>query len=259
MGRAAAPTAIWVAPSGRRCPEGAAAQRYRDTLLADVGVRRASGLAVAFGRAEFVPDAEGADRLLLVPTTDGTPRRRRRRDGDPQPVLDETRRWPTCGRRLRPWRCCGSTAIPRRAVPPAARSRGGRDRLRQPWPGRGDAGGHGRPTRRCASSSAGPSARSRPSSTPAPTCWCRSRWRASSSTRRCDALARRPGDVAASMAKSYACGSGRRRRRQGHAAARRHRIHVGERHSRLPQRATLNRSLFGSPAAHRRQLAHRYL
>ena len=41
--------------------------------------------------------------------------------------------------------------------------------------------------------------------------------------------------VTVSMAKSYACAAGGRRRRQGDAAARRHRVHVGEWHSCLPQ------------------------
>jgi alkylation response protein AidB-like acyl-CoA dehydrogenase len=60
----------------------------RDRLLADVAAGTAR-LAVAIDSTEFVPDAEGADRLLTV-TDDGVtlsvP------DATPQPVLDETRR-----------------------------------------------------------------------------------------------------------------------------------------------------------------------
>jgi alkylation response protein AidB-like acyl-CoA dehydrogenase len=60
----------------------------RDRLLADV----ASGtirVAVALESSEFVPDAEGADRILVIANnvvTETTPK------VTPQPVLDETRR-----------------------------------------------------------------------------------------------------------------------------------------------------------------------
>ena len=62
----------------------------RDRLLADVG-SGAVRLAVAVDSPEFVPDAEGADRVLLV-TDRGVV------DAavvEPQPVLDETRRLAT--------------------------------------------------------------------------------------------------------------------------------------------------------------------
>ncbi len=59
----------------------------RDRLLADVA-SGATRLAVALGSSDFVPDAESADRILVVDDTvavvDATV--------TPQPVLDETRR-----------------------------------------------------------------------------------------------------------------------------------------------------------------------
>jgi alkylation response protein AidB-like acyl-CoA dehydrogenase len=60
----------------------------RDTLLTEIAAG-STRVAVAFEPSEFVPDAEGADRILIV-TDDGVV------ETDvtvtPQPVLDETRR-----------------------------------------------------------------------------------------------------------------------------------------------------------------------
>ncbi len=67
--------------------------QIRDTLLADV----ASGavrLATAIDSPEFVPDAEGADRILMV-TKDGVDLAEA--TVTPQPVLDETRRLASIG------------------------------------------------------------------------------------------------------------------------------------------------------------------
>ncbi len=83
----------------------------RDRLLADV----ASGavrLAVAIDSSDFVPDAEGADRVLLI--ADATASSSTRPSTvTPQPVLDETRRLATVSAQRRCAAvCCGSTETP---------------------------------------------------------------------------------------------------------------------------------------------------
>ncbi|MCX2929735.1 acyl-CoA/acyl-ACP dehydrogenase [Mycobacterium sp. CVI_P3] len=60
----------------------------RDRLLADIA-SGASRVAVAFEPLEFVPDAEGADRILMI---EGDVVIERAVTVTPQPVLDETRR-----------------------------------------------------------------------------------------------------------------------------------------------------------------------
>lgn len=60
----------------------------RDRLLADIA-SGATRVAVAFEPFEFVPDAEGADRILMI---DGDTVVEAHMTVTPQPVLDETRR-----------------------------------------------------------------------------------------------------------------------------------------------------------------------
>ena len=117
----------------------------RDALLSDV----ASGtvrVAVALGSYEFVPDADGADRLLVV-TTDS--------EGAPvvdvaalavtrQPVIDETRRLATVSADgIEAAEVLRFAGDPEDAGLSSARQSRRRDRVRQPRAQRGHAGRHG--------------------------------------------------------------------------------------------------------------------
>ena len=145
----------------------------RDRLLSDVG-SGALRVAVALGPLDFVPDAVGADRLLVVTTdADGVPVvvDAAGLTVTPQPVVDETRRLAAVsvdGSRSR--RRCDSRAIPTRrsagcsTVPPSPSPVTVSGSARQCFPRRC-------PTRRCATSSIVRSGRSKRSNTPAQTCW----------------------------------------------------------------------------------------
>ncbi len=226
----------------------------RDRLLTDV----ASGavrLAVAI-ESDFVPDAEGADRILVL-TDDGVA------DTAPTvtatPVLDETRRLATVATDgsselllfdgdPRPRRA--DCVIARRSPSPATAWAYRRRCCPQPSA-----------TRRCASSSAGPSARFRPSSTRAPTCSSPISVSRQLVGAAVQAIAedQPDADVAAAMAKSHACASA------VDIAGKAMQLHGGIGYTWESgihvylKRAALNRSLFGSPAAHRKHLAQRYL
>ena len=162
--------------AGGRRPECVAAQRYsRPSFSADVASGRRSGWPSRSNHLDFVPDAEGADRVLLVHRCRRRPGRRRRAGltVTPQPVLDETRRLATVsadGARGHA-RHCDSMAIPPPRSARLLRPRRGRGRLRQPRPFARRCFPRRWPTRRCATSSTAPSGRSRRSSTRAPTCW----------------------------------------------------------------------------------------
>ena len=224
----------------------------RDPLLADV----ASGavrVAVALEPSEFVPDAEGADRILVI--ADGGVVERRR---DRHAATRARRNTPAghgVGRRRRGRGGAAIRRRPRRRGSPAARPRRGRDRVRQPR-------AHARqcfpprwPTRRCATSSTGRSAPSRRSSTRAPTCWSAIAVSRQLVGAAVEAVAedRPDAGVAAAMAKSYACGAavdvvGKAMQLHGGIGYTwESGIHV------YLKRAALNRSLFGSPAAHRKR------
>ena len=122
--------------------------------------------------------------------------------------------------------------------------------------GAGDARRHGRLRRRSATSSAGRSARSRRSSTPAPTCSCRSRWsraarragrRRPSPTAIRTPRSRRPDGQVATSARAAVDVVGKAMQLHGGIGYTwESGIHV------YLKRAVLNRSLFGSPLAHRR-------
>ena len=140
----------------------------RDRASGRCRVGRRSGWPSRSNRPEFVPDAEGADRVLLV---DRWGRRLRSRDRD---TAAGARRDPPAGDGVRrrvddAGDVCGSMAIPTDARSRLLRARRGRDRLRQPRPVRGNAVRDGvlregappvRPRR---------SGRSRRSNTPVPT------------------------------------------------------------------------------------------
>ena len=135
-------------------------------------------------------------------------------------------------------RCSGSTVMP------AAAARRLRERAAVAVAcdslglSRGDAGRDRRPTRRCGTSSAGRSDRSRPSSTPAPTCWSTisvSRQLVSAPPSTPSPRRDRTPASRSRWRSRYACGTAVDVVGQGDAAARRHRLHVGERHPRLPQ------------------------
>ena len=86
----------------------------RDSLLVERGVGGAARVTVALEPYDFVPDAEGADRILIVTgrgvvvTEDG-----RRRRG---PYSTRRAGWPPCHRAPRSPSCCRSPAIPTIAV-----------------------------------------------------------------------------------------------------------------------------------------------
>jgi alkylation response protein AidB-like acyl-CoA dehydrogenase len=226
----------------------------RDRLLADV----ASGavrLAVALDSMDFVPDAEGADRILVVS------------DGGvavaavtatPQPVLDETRRLATVAadvsevlqfdgnpeasvRRLRDRAAvaiaCDSLGLSEAMLSATV----GYAKVRQQF---------GRPI----------------GSFQAVKHACADMLVSISVSRQLVSAAvqaivddRQDADVAAAMAKSYVCSAA------VDVAGKAMQLHGGIGYTWESgihvylKRAALNRSLFGSPAAHRKRLAQRYL
>ena len=234
----------------------------RDALLSDV----ASGavrVAVALGSYGFVPDADGADRLLVV-TTDPRERRCRRCRSPGRHAATGGRRNTPAGHGVR--RRCrgrGGAAIrrrPRRSGLSSARQSRGRDRVRQP--------------------------RASEAMLSATVCYAKVR----QAVRQADRLLpggqarvrRHAGGIAVSrqlvdaaveavaedrhrrrrggrMAKSYTCGAA------VDVAGKAMQLHGGIGYTWESgihvylKRAALNRSLFGSPAAHRRRLAKRYL
>ncbi len=235
----------------------------RDALLSDV----ASGtgrVAVALEPFEFVPDAEGADRLLVVTTdADGTPIvvDTAGVTVTPQPVVDETRRLAAVSvDGIEPGNVLRFDGDPEAASRPATRSRGGGRRLRQPRTERGDAVGDGvlregpQPVRSADRFFSGGQAR------------LRRHARADLVSRQLvgaavEAIAHDAEDagVAASMAKSYACTAA------VDIAGKAMQLHGGIGYTWESgihvylKRAALNRSLFGSPAAHRKRLSQRYV
>jgi alkylation response protein AidB-like acyl-CoA dehydrogenase len=226
----------------------------RDRLLADV----ASGavrLAVALDSMDFVPDAEGADRILVIS------------DGGvavaavtatPQPVLDETRRLATVAadvsevlqfdgnpeaavRRLRDRAAvaiaCDSLGLSEAMLSATV----GYAKVRQQF---------GRPI----------------GSFQAVKHACADMLVSISVSRQLVSAAvqaivddRQDADVAAAMAKSYVCSAA------VDVAGKAMQLHGGIGYTWESgihvylKRAALNRSLFGSPAAHRKRLAQRYL
>lgn len=212
------------------------------------------------GRAEFVPDAEGADRLLIVAAEpDGTPVLVQATGVavEPQPVLDETRRlatvsaddvaaeqvWPFEGGlhqlhdRAAVAVACDSLGLAEAMLSATVSYAGVRQQFGRPI-GSFQAVKHAcadmavkiAVARRLVGDAAEAIAQNRP-----------------------DAA------TAASMAKSYACGAavdvvGKAMQLHGGIGYTwESGIHV------YLKRAALNRSLFGSPATHRRNLAQRYL
>ena len=230
----------------------------RDRLLTDV----ASGavrLAVALESMDFVPDAEGADRILVV-TGDGVVTWRTR-PSPPRPVLDETRRLATVttadGEAAEVLQFDGDAVAAvrrlhdRAAVAVACDSLGlseamlsatvGYAKVRQQF---------GRPIgsfqavkHACADMLVSISV---------------SRQLVSAAVQAV-AEQRPDADVAAAMAKAHACGSA------VDIAGKAMQLHGGIGYTWESgihvylKRAALNRSLFGSPAAHRKHLAQRYL
>ena len=230
----------------------------RDRLLADVGIGRHPAGRCARARPEFVPDAEGADRVLLI-ADGGVVDAARHRD-----TASGARRNTPAGDGIRADRCAAA-CMQFDGDPDEALARLRQTAPRSPSPATASAfprrcfprRSH---MRRSATSSVARSGRSRLSSTRAPTWPSGSRWPDSSSPRRStpSRKADRTPASPAAMAKSYACGAavdvvGKAMQLHGGIGYTwESGIHV------YLKRAALNRSLFGSPAAHRRELAKRY-
>ena len=227
----------------------------RDRLLTDV----ASGairLAVAVGSQEFVPDAEGADRVLVVTgggVTEVTA------DVAPRPVLDETRRLATVSEDP------DAGALMRFEGDPAAAVR----RLLQRAAVAIACDSLGLSEAMLSATVAYAKVRhqfGRPiGSFQAVKHACADMAVKIAIARQLvgaavDAVAhdRQDADVSVAMAKSYACGS------TVDVAGKAMQLHGGIGYTWESgihvylKRAALNRSLFGSPAAHRRSLATRY-
>jgi alkylation response protein AidB-like acyl-CoA dehydrogenase len=229
----------------------------RDKLLTDVAAG-AMRVAVALGSSEFVPDAEGADQILVigndvVTETAGL-------TVTPQPVLDETRRLATVsadGEASEVLRFDGdpqaavSRLLDRASVAIACDSLGlseamlsatvGYAKVRQQF---GQPIGSFQAVKHaCADMLVSISV---------------SRQLVGEAVRAV-AEDRPDADVAAAMAKSYACGTavdvvGKAMQLHGGIGYTwESGIHI------YLKRAALNRSLFGSPSAHRKRLAQRYL
>jgi alkylation response protein AidB-like acyl-CoA dehydrogenase len=227
----------------------------RDRLLADIA-SGATRVAIAFAPFEFVPDAEGADRILMI---DGDTVVEAHMTVTPQPVLDETR-W------LAAVTAGGVAEVHRFAGDPHAQARRVRDRaavavacdslgvaeamldatvayvkVREQF---------GRPI----------------GSFQAVKHACADMHVAVAVSRQLVSAAvhavaedRPDTSVTAAMAKSYACGTavdvvGKAMQLHGGIGYTwESGIHV------YLKRAALNRSLFGSPASYRQELSHRYL
>jgi alkylation response protein AidB-like acyl-CoA dehydrogenase len=227
----------------------------RDRLLADV-TSGAVRLAVAVDSAEYVPDAEGADRVLLVTgggvaDTTGTV--------TPRPVLDETRRLATV-----PASADMSDAMLFEGDPKAALGR-----LRQRAAAAVACDSLGLSEAMLSATVAYAKVRhqfGRPiGSFQAVKHACADMHTTISVSRQLvttavDAVAenRPDADVAVAMAKSYGCAAA------VDIAGKAMQLHGGIGYTWESgihvylKRAALNRSLFGSPAAHRQELAKRY-
>ena len=174
-------TCCRVSPRARRWP------RWRSPRTAAAGTSRASRLTAhetpagwrLTGAKTYVPDGHLADLLLVgrphpvrhQPLRGGRRRRAGPRTAPPLPTLDQTRKQARLEFTDTPARLIGTEGDgmarprthPRHRLRPARR-RTDRGSAPQPWTPPWS-------TRRSASSTAGPSARSRGSSTSAPTCW----------------------------------------------------------------------------------------